>query len=208
MNVKIKIYRTEARGDGEEVRLYISLSQGNERDDREAVLSAKQYFELGLPKDEITVEKFEAIEEAAEIWCAIKKGMGILLYGDNTAMRLRMKLTAHGYSRKSADGAVDYLEKMGLIDEEKMTRHIFESGLRKGHGRRRIEADMMKKGVKKELVDSFSLFDEIDFVERCATVIEKKWGTFPKEKKERDRAVRSLLSFGYTFDEINSAVRR
>lgn len=208
MNVKIKIYRVEPKSGGDEVNLYISLSAGTEREDREALISAKQYFELGLPKDEITVEKFEKIEESAEIWRAIKKGMMILMYGDNSAARLHMKLVAHGFSRVSAEGAVRYLESVGLINEEKIARRIFETALKKGYGPRRIAAELIKKGVKKELVDELCVFDDIDFVENCALIIKKKWGEFPKEKKERDKAVRSLLSLGYSFDDINSAMRR
>lgn len=208
MGVRINIYRTESKNDGEEIKLYISLSDRYEREDREVIISTKQYFDLRQPTDEISIEKFEQIEEAAETWRAIKKGMGILLYSDNSAHRLKMKLGALGYSSESAESAVKYLEALGLVDEKKMVRRIFEAGLKKGHGRRRIEADMMKKGIRKDLIEDFNLFDEIDYAERCAIVIEKKWGEFPKEKKERDRAVRSLLSLGYTFDDINSAARK
>lgn len=206
MSVRIKIYRAEPKGEGDELRLYISLTNGEEREDREAIVSAKQYFELGMPRDDISIEKYEAVEEAAEIWRAVKKGMEILLYGDNTRTRLKMKLAAHGFSRESAEGAAAYLEGMGLIDDEKIARRIFEYCLKKGYGPRRIDAELAKKGVGRELRDALD-FDGVDFSRNCALVIKKKWGELPDDKKSRDKAVRSLLSLGYTYDHITEATR-
>lgn len=207
MNVRIKVYRVEPKNDGGEVKLYFSLSAGDEREDREETVSAKQYFELGMPKDEISIEKFEAIEEASEIWSAVKKGMEILLYGDNTRARLKMKLSAHGFSSASAEGAASYLEGMGLIDEKRIASRIFEACIKKKYGSRRIIAELAKKGVEKQLINELFDFDEIDFAKNCALVIKKKWGELPKEKKAREKAVRSLLSLGYTFDDITGATR-
>ncbi len=202
MDVKINLYRAEHQGDGE-LKLYVSLTNGYEREEKEFIVSIKQYTELGGPKGEISLETYSMIEEAEELHRAIKKGMGILLYGDNTEKKLMQKLAHHGFSRGVSEKAVAYLRTVGFVDEEKIAHRVFDSALKKGYGRMRIYAEMIKKGVRREMAERVIDENDVDYARQCAIVIMKKWGTLPTERVARAKAIRSLLALGYTFDEIN-----
>ena len=207
MNIKINVYRAEPDGD-DDIRLYISLSDGEMREDKEFVLSVSQYFELGKPRGEISTDLYGKIEEAEQVRRAIKKGMGILLYGDNTADRLKWKLIAAGYSGDAATNAVKYLRDLGFINEDKIARQLLQASIKKGYGPMRINMELQKKGVPKEIARDLMKDLDVDFVEQCALVIKKKWGEMPSERAARAKAVRALTSLGYTYDDINSAVNR
>lgn len=207
MNIKINVYRVQPDGD-DDIRLYISLTDGENREDKEFVLSVSQYFELGKPSGEITTDLYGEIEEAEEVRRAIKKGMGILLYGDNTADRLKWKLIVAGFGGDAAARAVEYLRSLGFINEDKIARQILEGAIKKGYGPMRINMELQKKGVPKEIARALMQELDVDFVEQCALVIRKKWGEMPSERAARAKAVRALTSLGYTYDDINSAMNR
>lgn len=92
--------------------------------------------ELGLPWEftaPIVIDKDQCDELifCIEKTAAIKKGLSLLGYAQNTAKMLKRKLAQKGYSAEAASAAVEYLLSHGFI-HEKTTRSFSRKHWRNG----------------------------------------------------------------------------
>lgn len=204
----IEVKKVEPLSEGEEVVLTFSFSDGEGKsEERKILLSAVQYYELGMPRGEIDEEKYELAESFGKKHKAVRQGMNILSYGDNTKAQLVTKLRAKGIDAESAKEAAAELEKKGYIDEKRYAERAAEMCIKKGYGKKRISAYLMSHGISAKCISELEILENTDFCENCRKVIEKKWGELPSEqnKKEREKAIRFLLNYGYSFDEIRNS---
>ena len=49
---------------------------------------------------------------------------------------------------------------------------------------------------------------EVDFDENCFELLQKKYAPLPKDKKERQKIVASMMRYGYTLSQIKYAMVR
>lgn len=149
------------------------------------------------------------LTDEGELCEAIRRGLSALQYGDRSAHRLIRSLTAKGISRERAEAAASYLIRKGFIREEDTARRRVGCGLRKGWGPRRIREDLRLQGLESEAVEAaMEELSSVDFGERCAEVIQKKYGKPPRERGERQRMTAALLRLGYDLDQVRWATRR
>ena len=184
-------------------------------------LLVEQYAELrgaglaevfGQLPGEITPEQADALLEAGELCAAIRRGLGLLQYGDRSAKRLASGLTARGVSREMAASAAEYLTRKGYIHEDDTARVRVRQNLKKGWGPRRIREDLRAKGFGADaLEEAMESLTEVDFAENCADVIRKKYGErpadLPSERGERQKMTAALMRLGYDPDHIREALR-
>ena len=84
---------------------------------------------------------------------AKKKALALLMDMDRTESGLREKLQKGGFSEDAVDEALDYVRGYGYIDDERYANHFVEvSKSRKS--RRRMEYDLAKRGVSRDLIDA------------------------------------------------------
>jgi len=144
---------------------------------------------------------YEDIILSEECARARKTAVNILSYSDNTEKRLRVKLAAKGFSRESAENAVEYVISRGWLDEKKQA----ESAIRylagvKLFGRRRILQELIKRGFRRTVIDSCD-FDSCDFAGNCKRLWEKRGNT------DDERTVAFLIRAGYSGEDIRAARR-
>ena len=158
----------------------------------------------------LTKEEYEALCFAQECSLAAVKAVSFLSYGDKTAKQLTDKLRGKGFSKASCERAVRFCEEKGYIREEDQLRRLMEQLCnQKKYGLRRIRQEVWSKGFSNEAVKA--VFDEcaaeLDFGTALRTRIGKlgKQTFFVPEKKKR--AVASLLRYGFTYEEIRSALK-
>lgn len=171
-------------------------------------LLVEQYADLGVKVGRISIERFDLLVEAGKLCAAIRRGMGLLQYGDKSARRLAYKLNAKGIDRETATAAAAYLSEKGYIREDDTARLRAEQGVRKGWGLRRICEDLRAQGFTADAVeDAVEALSEVDFTENCAAVIRKKYGDVPEERPARQKMVAALMRLGYDSEEIREAMR-
>ena len=171
-------------------------------------LLVEQYADLGVKVGRISIERFDLLVEAGKLCAAIRRGMGLLQYGDKSARRLAYKLTAKGIDRETAIAAAAYLSEKGYIREDDTARLRAEQGVRKGWGLRRICEDLRAQGFASEAIEeALDSLSEVDFTENCAAVIRKKYGDVPEERPARQKMVAALMRLGYDSEEIREAMR-
>ena len=198
-------------GEGELVNVVLAMpSSTGEKPQRVSLhLLVEQYAELGIREGEITLEAAEATLDAGRLCGAIRRGIAMLGYGDQSARRLMGKLIAKGVDREIASRAVSYLTRKGYIHEDSTATLRAEQGLRKGWGPRRIREDLSAHGFTREAVEeAMASLSDVDWEESCAAAIRKKYRELPEDKGARQKLVAAVMRLGYDADTVKSALRR
>ena len=212
--MKILLYKVNPISGGEETELYVEFSSGENFERKKFTVSAEMFFELGFSvnfagEKEISREKCEEIAALAERHAAVKRGLSILSFGDNTKKGLANKLRNKGFSREASEEASEYLSAAGYINEAEsavlLARDMAEKKL---YGERRIAAALSQKGFSREAISTAAEETEVDFAEICRKRIEKMGGReLFAAKDTKQKAVAALLRYGFSYDDIKEALK-
>lgn len=197
-------------GEGETVTVVLALPDPEGKKAQKVIfcLLVEQYAELGVKAGEITPEEADTLLDAGKLCGAIRRGISLLGYGDQSARRLAYKLTAKGIDRETAARATAYLTEKGYIREDDTATLRAEQDLRKGWGERRIREDLMTHGFTREAVEeAMESLSDTDWVENCAAAIRKKYGEIPEDKGERQKLIAAMMRQGYDADTVREAMR-
>ena len=188
--------------------LTAEIAEGTKTEVRQLTLFAQQYVELKPVKGTLTEERFELLERAARHCGALRCGEKLLSCAPNPERMLTRKIMQRGFTREEAETAARELCERGLINEEQDLERELEKCLRKLWGERRIRAHLWSRGFSEEtLLGVPDLLREVDFPENCAKLIRKQYGSLPAGTDELRRMTASLSRYGYSLDEIRSAIR-
>ena len=196
-------------GEGETVTVVLAMPDPEGKAQRVSFcLLVEQYAELGVKAGPVTSEKAEELLDAGKLCGAIRRGIALLGYGDQSARRLAYKLIAKGVDRDIAARATAYLTEKGYIREDDTAVLRAEQDLRKGWGERRIREDLIAHGFTREAVEeAMEELSNTDWVEICAAAIRKKYGEIPEDKGERQKMLAAMMRLGYDTDTVKAAAR-
>ena len=196
--------------EGKEVLLTVELCEGDKRDRRALTLPRAIYEGLEIPDAPATLSKeaFCEIEYADEQYRAIRKAFDILAYGRNSAKTLAAKLRGRGFSAEIAEDAASYMLAHGYIKEDDDAIREADLCFAKHWGSRRILMHLHEKRFDDAAIATAREYlGTLDFVDNCVKLIRSKYGTLPKEEKERNRVISGLVRYGYSFTEIKAAAK-
>ena len=186
--------------------LTLELTLGAKKEKRTLIVPDKVYLELKLSKGEISAECFDRLDAEAEELAAYRRGLSMLGYGASSERRLARKLMQKGFDPENARRAAAALKSEGCINEIRDVEREVNSAVNKLWGERRIISRLYEKGYCDEAVSSArELLESIDFTELCSALIKKRFGVFPTEPKEREKATAALVRYGYSLSEIREA---
>ncbi len=189
-----------------------SAAQGGGGKRVKVPILVEQYAELAPRVGAITPEAAEAILAAGRLCAAVRRGMRLLEYGDQSERRLAFKLSAKGYDRALAAEAAAYLAAHGYIHEDDTACLRAEQGLRKLWGPRRIRDDLRANGFSPEAIEEametlLGDLDEETLTENCAEVIRRRYHGVPEDRAGRQKLTAALIRLGYDNDTVRSAMR-
>lgn len=160
------------------------ISEGNDIDE-EALLSLKQ--------------------EGASSF-AYESALNILSLRAHSKKELFMKLSAK-YGREAAEKAVERCENAGLTDDEKFAecfaRELYE---RKNYSPVRIKAELSMRGIDRYICENAINSLDIDKNQAIINILNKMHLNYPLSENDRNRAVRRLISMGYSIGEIRKHI--
>ncbi len=204
----IKISYVSFCAEGAEVLVGVLISNGEHAEKKRLLLPSEKYIEHGLCKGrELSRELFEELFSLSQDYRAIKKGGELLSYSSKSKAALTYKLKMKGFDSESAERAVEYLSERNAINEEESIEKLIDSGMKKLWGKKRIYAELVKKGYERALVSAaLRMTDDGEFLENCKHFIKKKCGSVPSDPVERKRLVAALLRRGYSYSEIQAVI--
>ena len=197
-------------GEGETVQVVMAQPspEGGRHQRVSFYLLVEQYAELDVKTGIISTERAEDLLDAGRLCGAIRRGIAMLGYGDQSARRLACKLTVKGVDRGTAERAVAYLTERGYIREEDTATLRARQGVGKGWGERRIREDLCAHGFTREAVEEAILeLSDVDWEENCAAAIRKKYREIPEDRGDRQKLVAAMMRLGYDADTVKAAVR-
>lgn len=171
-------------------------------------VDAVYWYSLGISSgDEIDGEEFEALKYKVESRRAFNNALDILSRRAHSKEELRKKLRRK-YSEEASRAALERVEELGYIDDEKFAedyaRQLYEV---KHMAPYAISKELMLKGVDRDIVRR--VVDDIEFdpQEEIRQIVEKKYAGKLNDEKQVRRAYNTLVRLGYKYSDIMNVLK-
>ena len=133
------------------------------------------------------------------------RALRILEKRDLSRKMLLDKLTEKGVSETDALEVTDWLCSLGVVDDQRYAGLLSRHYALKGYGRRRIEQELFKRGIAKELwVEAMGELPETD--ETVYRLLCQKLRGTEGLLPDIQRAQNFLLRRGYSWEDIRVAL--
>lgn len=160
--------------------------------------------ELGLePGTSVERKTLERQLADAEPSHARDRALRMLGYRERSEHELCWALLADGFPHTVARAIVDRLVEVELVDDERFAAAWVRNRVASGLGCRRIARELAQRGVADDIVSRVLAQEEGDEIERARRALR---GPRPQTPKERDRALRRLISRGFDFGTARAAI--
>ena len=138
---------------------------------------------------------------------AFNKASDLLALRDHSEKELLQKLRQKGF----ADGAEEAMEKLksyGYLDDSRFALRFAQELQRvKHYGKKRIEQELYRKGVSRDVVSD--TLEQLSFDEDALTaLIERRYLRQLDNEKGVQKTVAALQRMGYSFGEIRDALQK
>ena len=138
---------------------------------------------------------------------AFNKASDLLALRDHSEKELLQKLRQKGF----ADGAEEAMEKLksyGYLDDSRFALRFAQELQRvKHYGKKRIEQELYRKGVSREVVSD--TLEQLDFDEDALpALIGRRYLRQLDTEKGVQKTVAALQRMGYSFGEIRDALQK
>lgn len=176
------------------------------------VLYRGELNRLGIREgEEVTEGTLREIREEILPLRAKKRAMNLLQKREYTSAALREKLRDGEYPEDCIEEAVAYVESYGYVDDLRYARDFIVYNLDR-KSRMRIEQDLMRKGIRKDMVRA--VFEELeeegtrqDEASMVRSLLEKKkYDARTADGQEKQRMYAFLYRKGFHADVINKAL--
>ena len=154
--------------------------------------------------DEISVEEAESLERKYSKTLAKKSAAKTLGYRSASKGELTKKLLQKGFSEEDSKEAVLWLEERGFVDDESYANALVEYYTARGYGERRINEELYRRGISREICEEISSRLP-DFTEEIKALIEKKLRGDALTYDKKNKIVAFLMRRGFGYSEIKSA---
>jgi regulatory protein len=126
---------------------------------------------------------------------------------DFGARELVERLVARGFSRPTAEQAVEGLRKERLVDDGRFAEHFVAYHGNRGRGPVGIAHRLREAGVPAETITAAVNATDPDWRQRAADVRRRRFGAKPPATwAEKGRQARFLTQRGFSADQVRAAV--
>ncbi|MFL6622548.1 MAG: regulatory protein RecX [Sulfurifustaceae bacterium] len=127
---------------------------------------------------------------------------------EHSRSEVAVKLERKGCAPEVAAQVVSALAAQGLLSDERFAEALVRNRRRRGYGPVRIRKELADKGLAAEEVDRFVALSGDEWIDEIEQVRRRKFGeALPRSYEERARQARFLQYRGFTFDQIQRALR-
>ena len=128
-----------------------------------------------------------------------RRALGFLARREHTRLELERKLAPHAGSDDDIAGVLDDFERRGWLSERRTVEQVIDAR-RSRFGSRRISAELRSKGVSDGQVEQAAERLKHGDLDAARAVWGKKFGTPPRNPRERARQVRFLQGRGFALE--------
>ncbi len=155
---------------------------------------------------EITDEQLKELIDSSEEKRAKEKALWLLSSRDHSKRELETKIRRTA-TADSAKKAVERMEELGLVNDEKFARRYAEELINVKHlSVRGAKYKLTEKGIDKDLADEILEELDPDPREHIEILIERKYRKNLSDEKGRRKAVAALQRMGYSWGDIKAVM--
>ena len=164
------------------------------------------YSEKWHKLKEIDEQELIELENSVNSRRAFLKGVSLLNRRAHSKKELMLKLS-QSFPSQAAKQAVERLEELLLIDDEKFAYNYAEELFRrKKLAPKRIEMELKAKGIDSETTrKAANSLDKDDF-NRIILLLNSKYANKLSDEKAVNRTVNALIRMGYDYYDIKKAI--
>ena len=139
------------------------------------------------------------------------RSMNLLQSKDYTRKQLEDKLEQGEYPTECISEAIAYVESYGYINDSRYARDFIEYNLQ-NKSRKRIETDLMRKGITKDVIrKAFEELEDLgveqdELAMACELLSKKKYCAKTATKQEQQKMYGFLYRKGFHSDTISKAL--
>lgn len=165
-------------------------------------------LEKGInPGAQLNDEQLKVLIESCEARRAREKALNLISYRDHSKKELQTKIK-RTCSPQAAEQAANRLEELGLINDEQFARrYARQLADIKKMAPRAIMQKLYEKGIERDLAEVILEETEIDTRQNAADVLSRKYPKAASDEKVKRRAVACLQRMGYSWSDIQAALR-
>lgn len=157
-------------------------------------------LKAGMEIEKAELDRIQLETEKAQ---AVDKAMTHLSATMKTEKQMRDFLAKKGYTDLVADYVVERLKYYSLLDDELYCRE-YVGGVR-GKGKKLIELELIKRGAKREAIESVLSAYEEDGNDASALLLKYLRGKEPN-RENLYKGFKYLLSKGFSYDTAKEAI--
>ena len=136
------------------------------------------------------------------------RAINLLTRRDHTAIELKRKLAARGFSADSISETIAKLTQQGLIDDRRFAERWAESAIRSGRGYGlRILQELQRNGIPREIASEavFNAASEYPEQDSLSAIVSRRFSAFDPANapmKEKQRVYSYLQRRGFSLEAI------
>lgn len=139
---------------------------------------------------------------------AMERAGNILSYHALSAAQLYDRLVEKGESEEDAAAVVAKLLQLGYLNDLEYARMLLRQGIEKGYGPARLRQELRKRKLEPDTIDLAMEDYQTDGDKLIGYIRQKLRGDPAPDRAAIKRATDGLFRKGYSWDEIDSALRR
>lgn len=135
----------------------------------------------------------------------------LLEYRERSEQEIKERMARKNYDERLIKSTIKSLKNHNLVNDRRFARMWAESCLRRSYGRWKVQADLNKKGIDREIVEEVlrESYSKVDEVQIALALIQKKWPFLKEEKNTLLRRVSDFLKRrGFPFEVIAEVIRQ
>jgi regulatory protein len=175
-------------------------------DGRKLSARAEDVVKLHLSAgSELDVETEAELAANAKQASARTTAVNVLSYKPYSKRGLEKRLVEKGIPEEEAKDSTDWLEGMGLLNDEDFALSVREHYLKSGCGASRIRQEMLKRGVSREF--AYDLTEGLDCSEVVSNYLASRLKGRAPDRDEIRRLTDALLRRGHSYEDIRAAFK-
>ncbi len=137
----------------------------------------------------------------------LDKAVNLLNYRAHSRKELADKLKRKtGCEDEKLDAVLDRLEDLGFLNDRNYASSVVRSCARKGYGLRRADAELIRRGISKELREE--VLNEMPASDNILNRLVRMKLRDPDDRDEIRKVSAAMVRRGYSWDEVRRAIER
>ncbi|MBC8042619.1 MAG: regulatory protein RecX [Rhizobacter sp.] len=175
-------------------------------------VSEELLLKFALKKgQEVEPEQVKAWMAEKEYFEAKTSALNYLSMRVHSTKELKDKLKKKGFGLDAISRVLVRLEELGLTDDKRFAEVLLRDKLRKPIGKRRLQQELYKKGIKRDMASEVMEATDLNADALCQTAAERKLRSLQKEP-DKQKAKRKLIDFlmrrGFEWEVIRPVVEK